>query len=177
MASCCCWVSYRRWLDRPLVCRFLLGVADFNNNIRNNRMLHRGPQVLHHQGFRVLNRNWCHPSLCWPELLRRISEVFFFPELHYLHYTASLPNNNVNTYILTKGAEYYTTQGAEYYTTQGAEYYTTQGAEYYTTQWAEYYTKAPVYFTTTYSASKYYTTKGIRVEAPKAHLCPELLHH
>ncbi|EFX77422.1 hypothetical protein DAPPUDRAFT_247460 [Daphnia pulex] len=83
-----------------------------------------------------------------PMLLRRSSE------LHYLHHAEC---------YTTKAAECYTTKAAKCYTTKAAECYTTKAAECYTTKAAECYTIP--YVTTTY-----YT------EAPKALLCPELLH-
>ncbi len=94
-----------------------------------------------------------------------------------LHWGPQVPHHRRTTFYPIEAPKYCTT-------TYVAPAYTTQGAEYYTTQGVEYYTKAAVYFNTTYSASeyftdvsKYYTIKGIWIEAPKALLCPELLHH
>jgi hypothetical protein len=96
MVACCCWVLYRWWLGRPLVCRFLLGMVGMNNNIRNNRSLHWGPQVLHLQGsFQSIK-----PQFMLVRAIRRSSEVFLFPKLHYLHHAAFFLNNNVNTFSL-----------------------------------------------------------------------------
>jgi hypothetical protein len=80
---------YRWWIGCPLVYRFLLGMVDTKHQRRNNTtptsppthvnisniyLLHRGPQVLHHQGFRLY-----HEVLLCPELLHRTSKVLLCP--------------------------------------------------------------------------------------------------
>ncbi|EFX70602.1 hypothetical protein DAPPUDRAFT_256902 [Daphnia pulex] len=49
-----------------------------------------------------------------PMLLRRSSEVFFFPEFHYLHHAVNVITlNNVNTYLPYEGLQYYATMAPE----------------------------------------------------------------
>jgi hypothetical protein len=88
MASCCCWVLNCWWLDWPLVCRCLLGMAGMKpirrrltarQNIRNDRLLHRGSQVLLcsqllHRGSSLSHHQRSKTNIT--------AEVLIFPELH-----------------------------------------------------------------------------------------------
>jgi hypothetical protein len=112
MVSCCCWVLYRWWLDRPLVYRSLwvwripnrnvAAALLHNNNFRNDQLLHRDLQHYTNKAPEFYTTTYDCPG----------------------HYTDALKYYSAPSYYTTKVTEYYiTTHAAPSYFTEAPKYY------------------------------------------------------